>query len=59
MERRQLDETEERPVMPPNRGRVDELVDLSSGTQRSGVAGLERERRLRLRCGMREERNGD
>jgi hypothetical protein len=46
MERRQLGETEERPVMPPNRGRVDELVDLSGETQRSGVAGLERERQL-------------
>jgi hypothetical protein len=48
MERWRLGETEERPVMPPNGGRVDELVDLSGGTQRSGVAGVERERRLRV-----------
>jgi hypothetical protein len=36
MERRRLRETEERPVMPWNGGRVDELVDLSGG-----VAGVE------------------
>jgi hypothetical protein len=36
MERRRLGETEERPVMPQNGGRVDELVDLSGG-----VAGVE------------------
>jgi hypothetical protein len=36
MERRRLGETEERPVMPRNGGQVDELVDLSGGTQRSG-----------------------
>jgi hypothetical protein len=35
------------------------LVDLSGRTQRSGVAVLEMERRLRPRCDVREERNGD
>jgi hypothetical protein len=58
MERRRLGETEERPVVPPNGGRVNELVDLSGRTQRSRVARVERERRLRLRCGTREEGNG-
>jgi hypothetical protein len=36
MERQRLDETEEQPVIPQNGGQVDELVDLSGGTQRSG-----------------------
>jgi hypothetical protein len=46
--------------MTPNRGRVDELVDLSRRTQRSQewrTTRLERERWLR--CGMREEMNGN
>jgi hypothetical protein len=42
-----------------DRGRVDELVDLSGGTQRNGVAGVERERRLRVcDCDAARERRG-